>query len=234
MGQWLKTVVGVPSEKVKQIYNGVDIERFLPAAHKNAALLPANFLPRDAIVIGAVGRIAEVKNQRSLILAVDQVLKAKPELVDRLRVMLVGDGPLLAGIKTLVSDLRLSDIIWLPGDRTDIPQLLQQMDIFVLPSLAEGVSNTVLEAMATGLPVIATRVGGNPELVEEDVNGLLVDVDDSQQLAKALLKLIEQPELRQGLGQQGLKKVSETFNWQKTVAQYLAVYDEVLQTERKK
>ncbi|MCB1667803.1 MAG: TIGR03088 family PEP-CTERM/XrtA system glycosyltransferase [Porticoccaceae bacterium] len=234
LGQWLKTVVGVPSEKVKQIYNGVDIERFLPAAHKNAALLPANFLPRDAIVIGAVGRIAEVKNQRSLILAVDQVLKAKPELVDRLRVMLVGDGPLLAGIKTLVSDLRLSDIIWLPGDRTDIPQLLQQMDIFVLPSLAEGVSNTVLEAMATGLPVIATRVGGNPELVEEDVNGLLVDVDDSQQLAKALLKLIEQPELRQGLGQQGLKKVSETFNWQKTVAQYLAVYDEVLQTERKK
>ena len=234
LGQWLKTVVGVPSEKVKQIYNGVDIERFLPAAHKNAALLPANFLPRDAIVIGAVGRIAEVKNQRSLILAVDQVLKAKPELVDRLRVMLVGDGPLLAGIKTLVSDLRLSDIIWLPGDRTDIPQLLQQMDIFVLPSLAEGVSNTVLEAMATGLPVIATRVGGNPELVEEDVNGLLADVDDSQQLAKALLKLIEQPELRQGLGQQGLKKVSETFNWQKTVAQYLAVYDEVLQTERKK
>ena len=228
LSNWLQTVVNVPARKVKQIYNGVDTEKFSPTEVKKLESAPAGFLVAGSLVIGTVGRIAEVKNQRSLILAVDQILKQKPQLADRLRFILVGDGPLFAQLKELVDELRLSSCIWLPGDRTDIPQLLQLMDIFVLPSLAEGVSNTVLEAMATGLPIVATRTGGNPELVEDGSNGRLVEVDNHTQLVEVLLELIEHPEHGVAMGQQGLARVRETFNWDNTVEQYLAVYDEVI------
>jgi glycosyltransferase involved in cell wall biosynthesis len=125
-------------------------------------------------------------------------------------------------------ELGLSDLVCLAGDREDIPRLLQAMDIFVLPSLAEGISNTLLEAMATGLPVVATRVGGNPELIEHGVNGCLVPVSDAQALAEALQGLIESPETRNRMGASGLQKMRQSFDWDSTVAAYLGVYDELL------
>jgi glycosyltransferase involved in cell wall biosynthesis len=102
------------------------------------------------------------------------------------------------------------------------------MDIFVLPSLAEGISNTLLEAMATGLPVVATRVGGNPELIEHGVNGYLVPVSDPRALADTLQGLIESRELRIRMGDNGLQKIRQGFDWDSTVASYLDVYDELL------
>lgn len=228
LSYWLETVVGIQSDKIEQIYNGVDTERFFASDEKNCQLAITGFLDSESIVVGAVGRLAEVKNQRSLVLAISLILKAKPELAESLRVVLVGDGPMNNELRQLVETLSLKNSVWLPGDRKDIPELLRLMDIFVLPSLAEGISNTVLEAMATGLPVVATNVGGNPELIEEGYNGLLVDVDDPQQLAEAILTLVNDPVLREKMGINGSDRVRQVFDWHNTVSEYVSVYDHAL------
>jgi len=114
------------------------------------------------------------------------------------------------------------------GNRNDVSALLRLLDLFVLPSLGEGISNTVLEAMATGLPVIATDVGGNPELVEDGVNGRLIPVGDTKALAGIMEQLVWQPGLLQSMGRHSLAKVRAEFDWDKTVDRYLAVYDELL------
>ena len=225
--QWLIATVGVPAARVRQIYNGVDQQRFHPPGGERPRLAPAGFLPEDAVVVGTVGRLAEVKNQLSLLRAVHRVLREHPELVSRLRLVIVGDGPLAGRIAQAVTELGLDGLVWLPGDRHDIPQLLQSMDVFVLPSLGEGISNTVLEAMASGLPVIATRVGGNPELVRDGWNGTLVPVADDAALAGAISALVLGKDDRLAMGAHALERVRSSFDWGRTVAEYLDVYDHV-------
>ena len=144
--------------------------------------------------------------------------------------VLVGDGPLFSRLKDSIRELGIEDLVWMPGDRADIPQLLRMIDIFVLPSLAEGISNTLLEAMASGLPLIATRTGGNPEPVDDGDNGYLVPVSDPQALANRIAKMLAEPETRKAMGLRGRKKVAQRFNWTGTVDSYLAVYDDVLAT----
>lgn len=228
--QWLKHTVAIPEKKLRQIYNGVDAEKFSPrqSSAQLGELTPPGFLPEDAVVVGTVGRLAEVKNQQLLIEAVGYLLTEKPVLRQTLRLVLVGDGPLKLQLVDRVKRLGLSDVVWLSGDRNDVPALMQLMDIFILPSLAEGISNTLLEAMASGLPVIATSVGGNVELIEEGVNGRLVPVNNVVAMADAVAELVDDPTLRQSMGKKGLALVRTTFNWEKTVADYLAVYDTLL------
>ena len=115
-------------------------------------------------MIGTVGRLDRIKNQQALLEAL-RVLREHDRGADRLRLVIVGDGPLRGELAGAVRRLALDDAVWMPGSRADVPSLMRAMDVFVLPSRNEGISNTVLEAMASGLPVIATRVGGNPELV---------------------------------------------------------------------
>ena len=235
---WLGNVIHVPEPKLRQIYNGVDTEKFHPVAVRETegkqhgvlqtAVIPEGFLPEGVVVIGTVGRLAEVKNQLLLISAVGNLVSQRPALKNRIRIVLVGDGPLYDRVQQEVIQKGLSDLVWMPGDREDVPALMQLMDIFVLPSLAEGISNTVLEAMATGLPVIATNVGGNPELVIDGENGRLVPVGDNQRLAEVIAELVDNPEVRLSMGRKGLDRVKSTFNWQNTVGEYLAIYDELL------
>jgi glycosyltransferase involved in cell wall biosynthesis len=189
---------------------------------------PPGFLADDSLVVGTVGRLAEVKNQASLLRAVHQVLQQHPELDARLRVIIVGDGPMAASIRQAVIDLGLEPHVWLAGDRHDIPELLQSMDVFALPSLGEGISNTVLEATASGLPVIATDVGGNPELVQDGFNGLLVPVGDDAALADAITDLVIDADRRETMGANAAGKVRAAFDWRRTVAEYLSVYDELI------
>lgn len=226
--RWLIDTVGVPPAKVRQIYNGVDQQKFRPREGDRPAVTPRGFLPEDALVLGTVGRLAEVKNQLSLLRATQRLLKIQPELAERLRLIVVGDGPMAGQIAQSVKDLGLERLAWLPGDRHDIPQLLQCMDVFLLPSLGEGISNTVLEAMASGLPVIATRVGGNPELVEDGWNGRLVPVADDEALAGAIADLTLHAEQRIAMGDRAFDRVRTSFDWQRTVAEYLDVYDRLL------
>lgn len=225
---WLIDTVAVPARKVRQIYNGVDQQKFHPRSGARPDMAPPGFLPADALVVGTVGRLAEVKNQLSLLRAVHTVLQERPALVLRLRVIIVGDGPMAGKIRQTLEELGLGSHVWLAGDRYDIPQLLQSMDLFVLPSLGEGVSNTVLEAMATGLPVIATDVGGNPELVQDGFNGFLVPVRDVAALARAITELASHPDRREQMGANAAGTVRAEFDWGRTVAEYLSVYDELI------
>ncbi|MEZ5529325.1 MAG: TIGR03088 family PEP-CTERM/XrtA system glycosyltransferase [Porticoccaceae bacterium] len=232
--QWLHDTIHVPEQHLVQIYNGVDSQKFTPVKMRKTLGLPASFQAEDVVVIGTVGRLAEVKNQSMLVNAVATLLSRKPDLRDRLRLLLVGGGPLSDTLAAQVEGLGLDDMVCMTGDREDIPCLLQSMDIFVLPSLAEGISNTLLEAMATGLPVVATRVGGNPELIEEGVNGYLVPVNDHRAMADALGELVEHRETRERMGEAGLERVRRTFNWDRTVARYLGVYDDLLGIQTRK
>ena len=225
---WLKGTINVPATKLRQIYNGVDSEKFHLRQQSKIDITPEGFLPHASIIVGTVGRIAEVKNQKLLVDGVKFLVEKRPELKADIRLVLVGDGPLYSSLKGYVTEIGLSDLVWMAGDRDDVAELMQLMDVFVLPSLAEGISNTVLEAMATGLPVIATNVGGNPELISEGENGRLVKVGDESGLAEAIGELVDNPELRAEMGKKGIDQVKSIFNWQRAVSEYLGVYDELL------
>ena len=226
---WLISMVGVKKNKVTQIYNGVDHSRFAPQSVKPLALLPAQWQQLDGIlVVGTVGRLTPVKHQQLLLRAIAHLRETDPKLVDRVRLLIVGDGPLFAQLTQLVEQLALQDFVWMPGDRKDVPALLQAMDVFVLPSLGEGISNTVLEAMASGLPIIATAVGGNVELVEPDFNGSLISAGDFLALSSALATLLQNDGERNRQGVNARQGVCERFDWDRTVDSYLQVYDELL------
>ena len=225
---WLIDDVGIPARKIVQIYNGVDTGKFTPRPHIQDT--PAAIEPESATVvhIGTVGRLAAIKDQATLLKATHQFLQAQPGLRSFIKVTLVGDGPLMPELKQLATALHLDDIVTMAGNRDDIPQLLQQFDVFVLPSLGEGVSNTILEAMASGLPIIATAVGGNGELVSNGVNGLLTPAGDINALANALVDLVTDTQKRQAMGRASLGLVASGFSWSRTVEQYQAVYDSLI------
>ncbi len=228
--QWLVGSVGIPAQKVCQIYNGVDRQHFAPRGGDRPLplCLPPGFLPDACRVVGTVGRLAAVKDQRTLIRALAHIFRESPMHRHSLRCILVGDGPERVALEQCIAELELGDRVWLAGDREDIPALLACMDVFVLPSLGEGISNTVLEAMATGLPVIATRVGGNPELVEHGVSGLLVPVGDAEALAQAVRELVDDPARCEQMGRAAVRRIQRDFAWERTVESYLDVYDALL------
>jgi sugar transferase (PEP-CTERM/EpsH1 system associated) len=246
LADWLITSVGIPADKVVQIYNGVAHDRFSPRNTENGGSDQASGTAKVAVsgmpggfwggtecrVVGTVGRLAAVKDQKTLLLAFAEVLRTNPQQSGRLRCILVGDGPERSVLQDLVAALGLEDSVWMAGDRDDIPELLASMDVFVLPSLGEGISNTVLEAMASGLPVVATRVGGNPELVEDGVTGLLVPVGDVTALANALQTLIDDPAQCEQMAHAAVRRVQRDFDWERTVASYLQVYDDLLGRSR--
>lgn len=230
LSRWLTDTVQIPNTKVSQIYNGVDTTRFVHHQN-NEDGLPAGFLPPEgAVVLGTVGRLVAVKNQQLLLQAMHSIVSARPPLRATLRLIMVGDGAERAALTALTEKLQLSDLIWMAGDRDNVPELLRSMDIFVLPSLGEGISNTLLEAMATGLPAIASAVGGNPELVEPQRTGLLFPSGDAAALAAAIEELVDNPALRQTMGQAAAARIRQNFSWERTVENYLALYDMLLTT----
>lgn len=229
LAQWLQVTIGVAPEKISQIYNGVDQNGFSPKQVDDSVVLPEYLKQDGMLVVGTVGRLAAVKDQLILVEAFRKLVERNPEYRTTLRLVIVGDGPLRPKIESYIADAGLADVSWLPGDRTDIPELLRSMDIFVLPSLGEGISNTILEAMASGLPIVATDVGGNPELVEPNINGILIPVGDSDKLADSIEALVQDPEKRQSFGAASSRKVSEKHNWERTVESYMQVYDQLLQ-----
>jgi sugar transferase (PEP-CTERM/EpsH1 system associated) len=180
LGRWLVGTVGIRADKVVTIHNGVDIDRF--AAGDRHATRRALGLSDDAVVIGTVGRLDPIKDQAALVAAFAQLDDVRP----RPTLVIVGEGPSRRRLEAEIIRLGLGDRVLLAGERRDIPDVLAALDIFTLPSLGEGISNTILEAMAAGLPVVTTDVGGNPELVEHDVTGLLVAPANPTALAAAL------------------------------------------------
>ncbi len=225
---YLREGVGVASSRIEQIYNGVDTARFHPAVDGRAPIPACPYADASYWLVGTVGRMQSVKHQTVLARALIIAHRKSPEAARRLRLVMVGDGPLRAEATTLLAQARLAHAAWLPGERADIDTILRGLDCFVLPSLAEGISNTILEAMACGLPVVATAVGGNGDLVEAGRTGQLVAVDDAEALADAILGYFNAPERARLHGATGRMTVERRFSIEAMVARYAGVYDELL------
>lgn len=226
IAQWLARHVHVPPDAIRQIYNGVDADRFRPAGP-----LPVD-LPwsrcNDPRVLGTVGRFDPIKNHAALLRAFARILDRRPDLRSDLRLIIAGDGPERARLTALVQELGIAERAWLPGARQDIADLMRAMDVFVLPSINEGISNTILEAMASGLPVVAGRVGGNPELVVEGVTGTLYDAAQPDGLEDALLTYLDGDDLRCSHGTAGRERAVQHFSLDTMVRHYVDLYAELL------
>jgi len=227
LNQYLTNVVGFSSRRVIQIYNGVDADRFHPAPVRGRTE-GCPFVDPDNWLVGTVGRMQAVKNQTDLAKAFILALQMAPELRGSLRLVMVGDGPLREDASVLLEQAGCADLAWLPGERNDVPEVLRGLDCFVLPSLAEGISNTILEAMASGLPVIATDVGGSGELIAPKETGVLVPVGDVQALATEMVALARQREKAKAMGQAGRLAVERRFSMEAMVRQYQGLYDKSL------
>ncbi|MBS0430916.1 MAG: glycosyltransferase [Proteobacteria bacterium] len=214
----------VAKGKVSCIPNGVDTTRFRPADVSGTAMLrkALGFSP-DELLIGCVATLFPVKRHEDLLDAFARVHASLPEA----RLLLIGDGPLRERIEGRIRALRLDDVVQLMGDREDVAQLMPLLDVFVLASDSEGLSNAILEAQACGLPVVATRVGGNPDLVREDC-GKLVEAGNPSMLAEAMLELLRDPAARSGLGTAARARVEAGHSLQIMVDSYLRLYRDLI------
>lgn len=223
--EYLEQKVGIPRRKITRICNGVDTKVFYPRDGDRVVPVGCSIDLNNKIVIGVVGRMHGVKDQLTLVKAYIEAGKRQPQFYRVTRLMLIGDGPLREEVMGLLRANNLSEHVWLPGERNDIPDILRSLDIFGLPSKAEGISNTILEAMATGLPVIATRVGGNPELVVDGETGLLIEKEDVQAMTEAMLKLAFNEDIRQRFASAAYQRAVNEFSIDSMVARYQRVYD---------
>ena len=226
--RYLIEKVGVAPQRLTQIYNGVDTELFRPAQPRRALLPVADFAAPGTVVIGTVGRMEAVKDQLTLVRAFVRLLECRRDLRQRLRLAMIGDGALREPALDLLTRAGVLDLAWLPGERADIAEIMRGFDMFVLPSLAEGISNTILEAMATGLPIVATRVGGNPELVNEGQSALLVPADDPEAMATAIAVYADDAAKRARHGAAGRASAEARFSLDAMVKAYMEVYDRFL------
>lgn len=215
--------IGLPAKKVVVIYDGVELNHSSRFTRQQAR--QSLGLPLEGLVLGAVSRFDPVKGLAFLIQAFAQ-LKNQANL----QLVLVGDGPERPTLESLAQDLGIIDRVYWPGFRTDILDLLPAFDIFIQPSIFEGLSMSILEAMAACLPVVATNVGGIPEIVSDGITGCLVPPRDPAALAQAIQTLINQPELRDRMGQAGLERVRQEFSVQQMVKRTEALYEELLTT----
>lgn len=184
---YLQTALGVPPEHLHHIPNGVDTHTFHPREPGEPLPPGYPFEPDRHWVMGTVGRQVDIKNPLLLAEAFIALRRSEAPGTERMRLALVGDGPLNGPIRERLRAAGLEDHLWLPGVRSDIAPILRALDCFVLPSLSEATSCTLQEAMATGLPIVATDVGGNADLLENGACGSLVPSGDVQALATQIL-----------------------------------------------
>ena len=212
--------VGFPVERIHVIRNGVDTARLHPG-HRNAARAEFGLSPGE-IVLGTAGRLVPVKDQATLLRAL-AILKQRGLSFTGL---IAGKGPLLDELTGLAASLGLTDVRFL-GNRPDVERVLAALDVFLLTSESEGLSNTIQEAMATGVPVVATHVGGADELVAHGVTGVLVPAKRPDALADALEPLMTTAPLREQMGQAGRRRAEEVFALDRMVDEYVQVYRDV-------
>jgi len=228
LATWLRLAVRVPPRKIHQIYNGVDSVKFHPRQGARPELLPPGFADGQSVVFGSVGRMAAVKDYPMLVRAFVEMVRQHPDVAAHARLVIVGEGQTRQACQALLDQAGMAHLAWLPGERHDIAAVMRALDVFVLPSKNEGISNTILEALASGLPVVATAVGGNVELVQENVNGMLVKAGDATDMAQALLTYLKTPALIAGQGEQARRHAEQRFSMPAMAEAYAAVYDQTL------
>jgi sugar transferase (PEP-CTERM/EpsH1 system associated) len=224
--EYLERQVGVPAGRISQIYNGVDTERFRPAqARQPIAGCPFND-PAD-FVVGWIGRMDPVKDLPTLLQAFARACQ-RAGAQARLRLALVGDGSARASVAQLAEALGLRGHVWFAGERADIADVMRGLDCFALPSLGEGISNTLLEAMASRLPIVATRVGGNGELIEPGMTGLLVPPGDVEALTEALLGHFGDRARARRQAKAARRVAEARFSLARMVSDYCSLYESAL------
>ena len=225
LATWLEQVIGVKRPAIHQVYNGVDVERFRPRQGARASCLPSEFSSEDLTLIGTVGRLQHVKDQATLVRAFCHLRQITADRTHHVRLVLIGDGPMRDEIQQIIEDEEMNSLVWMAGERQDIPGLMRSLDLFVLPSEAEGISNTILEAMASGLPIVATDVGGNSELINDGKTGFLVPPKSPQAMAEAIANYVLDHELMRAHGEAGRAIAESHFSMDAMVDGYLTVYD---------
>jgi sugar transferase (PEP-CTERM/EpsH1 system associated) len=211
----------ISSERIRVICNGVDTKRFCPNPESRATLRRRFGLPQDRFIVGTVGRMVPIKDHGTLLRAVDGLVQ---RCVDA-HALLVGSGPELERTQQLAdTSPGLAGRVTFLGASEETPELLNTMDVFALPSISEGMSNTLLEAMATGLPVIATAVGGNTEVIDHEKSGWLIRPRDHESLASLLTRLASREDLRQKYGAAARKRIVECFSLDRMLNNYAQLY----------
>jgi glycosyltransferase involved in cell wall biosynthesis len=211
--------IGVPQERVHVVHNGVSTESFQPRP-RSGRLRRELGIPEHARVVGCVARLHPVKNHDLLIDAFARVRQQHPDAF----LLLVGDGARRAELQQKIQDLQLQHAVRITGEMDSIAPLYNEMEVFALSSHIEGTSISILEAMASGVPVVATAVGGNPALLDGGHRGLLAPAGDVQEFAKAILTLLAGDELRQRLSEQGRTDVASDYSVEYMAEQYEHVY----------
>ena len=217
LARWLTEDVGIPARKVTHICNGVDTDRFLPGDRDAARR--AIGVPNGLAVVGTVGRLDPVKDHMGLIRAFAEGVAYRAAIL-----VIAGDGPTRPELAELVRTLGVEDRVRLLGERADIPLVLRALDLFVLPSVGEGISNAILEAMATGLPVVATQVGGNGELVSDGLTGRLIEPRSTAALAQAIRQYLDDPVLGKMHGRAARDRAERDFSLERMLAGYADLY----------
>lgn len=226
LAAYLSQRIRIPASRISQIYNGVDTHRFTPCNGRDA-IVNGPFNDPGLFVFGWVGRMAAVKNPVLLARAFIALRELDPSATHT-RLIMAGDGPCAHEVSEVIRTSGLANDVWMPGSQDDVPRLLRGMDCFVLPSLAEGISNTILEAMASGLPVIATDVGGNGELVLQGITGTLLPTESPSAMAKAMLETVRDTAAARAAGAAGRARAIAEFSLDGMVGRYRALYDALL------
>lgn len=215
----------INDSKIVTIRNCIDLKAIDNSLTSKELARKKIGLPEDAIVFGTVGRLVETKGHRFLIEAFSKIINnlKNPKLV------IVGDGPLYQDLKKQVEDLNIKEYVLFTGFREDVLQIIRGFDVFLLPSLAEGLSIALLEAMASCLPVIASNVGGIPEVFGDSQCGILVPPKDIESLRDAMLKMATLSEgERKKLGENGRARIKKEFTIEKMIMNLTNLYDSIL------
>ena len=207
------------SEKYVTIRSGIDVDRFRKPARPRDVVRDELGIPRGAPVVGTVTRLSPQKAPLDFIFAAAQVAAQRGDV----HFVLVGDGSLRPDVEARIAELGLAERVHLSGLRRDVPDLMHSFDVFVLTSLWEGLPRVLPQAMVTGLPIVATAVDGNVEVVADGVNGYLTPPGDPRAMATALLELLEAPALSRSMGEAGQAKARE-FDLRKMVSDIAALY----------
>jgi glycosyltransferase involved in cell wall biosynthesis len=218
----LATKDGFPPERIEVIPNGVELGEFEPSMSRETARRGAG-LPLDARLIVSIARFHPVKDHATLIRAFAALSPRQPAA----RLVLAGEGPLRADLESLAARLGVTGRVDFLGVRDDVPSLLKAADVFCLTSLSEAASLTVLEAMAAGVPIVLTDVGGNPELVRDGVEGLLVPRGDASAAAAALDRVLSDAGLAGRLARAAESRVRERYPLSATIGRYFELYSEL-------
>jgi len=216
-------LAGIEQEKIRLIGNGIDVKGFAGKGSANGARKSLG-IKKEAIVIGTVGALTKEKGHAHLLEAVPKVSEQYPDAV----FLIVGDGNERAMLEGMAGKLGVNEKVIFAGMRKDIPEILSMLDVFVLPSLNEGLPMVILEAQAAHVPTVATRVGAIPNVVQDGVTGLLISPKNPAAIASAVSKILSDKRRGLEMAEKGFARVRDNFSSEKMAAQYLSVYHELL------